>query len=278
MVENSKIEWTHHTFNPWLGCVKVSPACDHCYAEAWARRTGNSHLWEGARRRTTPAYWRQPLKWNEAAKASGERKRVFCASLADVFDNVVDPAWRADLFKLIKATPWLDWLLLTKRIGNAKEMLPQPWYSADWSNVWIGATVVTQAEIDRDVPKLLNVSAAVRFLSIEPLLEPVTLAEHFGFEWNETMNSWVSHTSKGFNRRGIDGMSGIDWVIVGGESGAHARPMRKEWALKLREECQVAGAKFFMKQGSAANWLSFKHMPSWPLDLQVREFPKVWGQ
>lgn len=275
MVENSKIEWCHHTFNAWLGCVEVSPACDHCYARAWAKRTGNGHLWEGARRRTTPAYWRQPLRWDAEAKAAGERRRVFSLSLGDVFDNVVDPQWRADLFSLIKATQNLDWLLLTKRIGNVPAMLPQPWYVGDWSNVWIGSTIVTQAEADRDIPKLLRVPAAMRFLSMEPLLEEITLGEHFGMWWNTTMHCWEG-TGRYVNRKGIDGRSGIHWVIVGGESGAHARPMPAKWASKLREECAAAGAKFFMKQGSAANWLSFKHMPSWPLDLQVREFPEVW--
>jgi protein gp37 len=124
MGSNSKIEWTDHTFNAWLGCDKVSPACDHCYAEAWANRTGQSELWQGARRRTTAANWSEPLKWNREAAAAGRRARVFCCSLADVFDNKVPNDWRADLWALIAETPALDWLLLTKRIGNVAKMLP----------------------------------------------------------------------------------------------------------------------------------------------------------
>src|SRR5689334_23112101 len=120
MGENSKIEWTHHTFNPWLGCTKVSPACAHCYAEAWAKRTGIVQWGDSAeRRRTTESYWRQPLKWNAQAFESLERKRVFCASLADVFEDRPElQTWRKVLFDLIAATPYLDWLLLTKRPHN----------------------------------------------------------------------------------------------------------------------------------------------------------------
>lgn len=274
MSENSKIEWTHHTFNPWLGCEKVSPACAHCYAESWAKRAGRGALWKGTRTRTAAANWRQPLKWNERCAATGTRERVFCASLADVFDNAVPAEWRKDLFELIKATPHLDWLLLTKRIGNAKAMLPQPWYCADWPNVWIGSTVVTQAEIDRDVPKLLNLAVAVRFLSIEPLLERIDLCEQFGIYWNSTMQAWEGWTIKPPNCRGIDGHSGIDWVIVGGESGGHARPMESEWVARLREQCKVAGTKFFMKQGSAANWPDYKNFALFPEQIRVREFPR----
>lgn len=179
MAENTKIEWAHHTFNPWVGCTKVSPACDHCYAEAWAKRTGNGHLWnDGERRRTSEATWRLPLKWNREAEERGIRYRVFCASLADVFDNVVPDEWRGDLLRLIRQTPHLDWLLLTKRIGNARHMLERTlsaghlWH---WPNVWLGITVVNQDEADRDVPKLLSTPARVRFLSLEPLLGPVDL-------------------------------------------------------------------------------------------------------
>src|SRR6185312_14413446 len=112
MGENSKIEWTHHTFNPWVGCTKVGPPCDFCYAEGWAKRSGMVQWGDHPRRRTSEANWRQPLKWNKAAEAAGERRRVFCASLADWLDNQAEPAWRADLGELIAATPYLDWLLL----------------------------------------------------------------------------------------------------------------------------------------------------------------------
>jgi protein gp37 len=124
MGENSAISWTHHTFNPWVGCSKISPACEHCYAESWAKRAGFPGLWsDGERRRTSAANWAAPLKWNRMAAEAGTRARVFCASLADVFDNVVPEGWRADLFRVIRQTPNLDWLLLTKRIGNAATMI-----------------------------------------------------------------------------------------------------------------------------------------------------------
>ena len=164
MAENTKIEWADHTFSPWTGCTKVSPACDHCYAEGWAKRSGHVKWGSGQpRRRTSDANWRMPLKWNREAERTGVRPRVFCASLADVFDNEVDPAWRADLFKLIADTPNLDWLLLTKRIGNAQRMIGEaltimseagkPMNRWPWPNVWLSATVVNQEEADRDIPK-----------------------------------------------------------------------------------------------------------------------------
>lgn len=218
MAENSKIEWTDHTFNPWVGCTKVSPACDHCYAESWAKRTGNPDLWNGSRRRTTEANWRKPLKWNREAEGAKRRPRVFCASLADVFDNAVEQSWREDLWSLIAETPNLDWLLLTKRIGNAQGMLPY-WWGDGWPNVWIGATVVTQAEADRDIPKLVAIPASVRFLSCEPLLEP------------------IQHR-----------FPGVDWVIVGGESGPHARPSHPDWFRSLRDQCVAAGVPYLHKQ------------------------------
>lgn len=180
MAENSKIEWTHHTFNPWIGCQKVGPGCDHCYAEAMMDTRLGRVQWgpHAARSRTSPSYWRKPMVWDAAAKSAGQRHRVFCASLADVFDNHASilPEWRDDLWALIAATPHLDWMLLTKRPGNIANMLPVPFdFEKQYPNVWLGCTVVNQAEADRDIPKLLAVPAAVRFLSMEPLLGPVDL-------------------------------------------------------------------------------------------------------
>lgn len=247
MAENSKIEWTDHTFNPWVGCEKVSPACDHCYAESWAKRSGMV-TWGGPRRRTTPANWRQPLKWH-ASIPDGQRRRVFCASLADVFDNAVPDVWRWDLFKLIRETPRLDWLLLTKRIGNAKRMLTVAGMEGAY-NIWIGATVVTQEELVRDVPKLLTTPATVRFLSCEPLLGPL----EFG---------------------SLGALRGLHWVICGGESGGQARPMELDWAARLRASSEARGISFFMKQGSQANWPNFKKFETFPPAVRVREFPEV---
>jgi protein gp37 len=250
MAENSNIEWCDHTFNPWVGCTKVSPGCDHCYAEGWAKRAGRAAgvTWGGERRRTSPKNWLQPLRWNTQAKLKGRRFRVFCASLADVFDNQVPPEWREDLFALIRATPQLDWLLLTKRIGNAPAMIQQaianfdigytPAFAAwPWPNVWIGATVTDQAETDRDIPKLRQVHAAVRFLSIEPLLGPVDLFTE----------ATIGARANVADVR-LAGEAWVDWVIVGGESGPGARPMHPDWARNLRDQCATAGVPFLFKQ------------------------------
>ena len=247
MAENTKIEWTDHTFNSWEGCQKVGPGCDNCYAETRnARFAGGTAInWgPGApRRRTSAANWALPKRWNAQAAAfmaqHGRRQRVFCASLADVFDNAVDPQWRADLFALIASTPNLDWLLLTKRIGNAKTMMADalhvnPAANRDgmiWPlpNVWLGATITDQPEADRDIPKLLTTPAAVHFLSMEPLLREVHIRTH-----------WLVHHHPGD--------AAIDWVIVGGESGPGARPMHPDWARSLRDQCAVADVPFLFKQ------------------------------
>lgn len=222
VAENSKIEWTDHSFNPWVGCTKVSPACDHCYAEAWSKRTGHAELWRGARRRTSAANWRQPIKWDREAAAEGVRRNVFCASLADVFDNQAEPQWRADLWALIRATPNLDWQLLTKRPQNIAKMLPADWGSG-YRNVWIGTTVENEREAARRIPFLLAVPAVVHFLSVEPLLERITLPLHRG-------------------------RSRVDWVIVGGESGPRFRPMKSRWVREIRDQCVREDVAFFFKQ------------------------------
>ncbi len=275
MAEDTAIEWCDHTFNPWVGCTEVSPACDHCYARTWAGRAGRPTLWQGERALTSAVNWRGPVNWNRKAEIEGVRYRVFCASLADVFDASVDQSWRQRLWDLIKATPHLDWLLLTKRIGNAKRMLPAPYWVSDWPNVWIGATVVNQAEADRDIPKLLALKAARRFLSIEPMLGEISLLDPFGMKWDATINCFTSTRAR-INGRAVDGVSGIDWVICGGESGGKARPLEESWADNLRIECQAAGAAFFMKQGSAANWPEYKNFDAFPAQLKVRQWPSSY--
>ncbi|MGF6878401.1 phage Gp37/Gp68 family protein [Paraburkholderia sp. MM5477-R1] len=246
MSENSKIEWTDHTFNPWIGCTRVSRGCDHCYAAVSTPSRAMSVVWGPgeARHRTADSTWKQPGAWNRRHDAffekHGRRQRVFCASLADVFDNAVDPAWRADLFELIASTPNLDWLLLTKRIGNAGDMIVDallqrkglkahaPW---PWPNVWLGATIVNQEEADRDIPKLLEVPAHVRFLSMEPLLGAVTLQPHWlDGEWEQGV------------------FASVNWVIAGGESGPGARPMHPHWPRALRDQCEAARVPFLFKQ------------------------------
>lgn len=226
MGKNSQIEWTHHTFNPWWGCHRVSPACENCYAEVWAHRLGHN-LWgsrEG-RRFFGENHWRDPIRWNTEAATNGTRARVFCASMADVFE------WRADLndqrarlWRLIEQTPNLDWLLLTKRPQHILRMTP---WNNDWpDNVWVGTTVENQRFAELRLPQLLRVPSRVRFLSCEPLLGPLDLT------------TW-------FHR---DFYYPIDWVIAGGESGAHSRPMHPDWVVRLLEQCQRAQVPFHFKQ------------------------------
>lgn len=166
-MENSKIEWTTHTFNPWWGCVKVSAGCEHCYAETFSKRTGHS-IWGPAkttsRRLFTDKHWAEPLKWNETAQQAGERHRVFCASMADVFEDhpqVIDARQR--LFELIDRTPYLDWLLLTKRPENIRRLWPFGWYDDQytWPNIWLGTSVENQIAADTRIPHLLGIPATV---------------------------------------------------------------------------------------------------------------------
>lgn len=265
MTSNTKIEWADHTFNPWIGCTRVSTAetggggCDNCYAATQDNfRHWTPEGWGGPRKRTKT--WGEPKKWEKAHAEffarHGRRQRVFCASLADVFDNQVPTEWRMDLFKLIADTPNLDWLLLTKRIGNVMPMCSGDSLMLDMisERVWLGATVVNQEEADRDIPKLLAVPAHKRFLSMEPLLGPVELFSSITGE--------LLHTS------GDDFNPGaIDWVIVGGESGPGARPMHPDWARSLRDQCQAAGVPFLFKQwgeyvdtdGGRGAWLGKVH-------------------
>jgi len=197
-------------------------------------------VWGGERRRTSAGSWRLPLKWNAQAEREGRRFRVFCASLADVFDKDVPAEWRDDLWRLIESTPNLDWLLLTKRVGNVVHQVWPRWMQAGWpANVWIGATVCNQAEADRDIPKLLEVPARVRFLSIEPMLGPINV----GLYLSRT-NMHGLRMMPGFR----DSLPGVDWVICGGESGPKARPMHISWARDLMRQCKAAGVPFLMKQ------------------------------
>lgn len=264
MSENAKIEWTDHTFNPWWGCQKVGPGCDHCYAETLDKRTGGKHWGPGAeRRRTSIKNWNDPIRWNAKADAffaeHGRRQRVFCASMADVFDNAVPDTWRMDLFKLIADTPNLDWLILTKRISNVMTMCSRDSLMFDLigERVWLGATIVNQEEADRDIPKLLNVPAHKRFLSIEPLLGPVDLdAAYLPCENAHDIvmdpETGAYECCKKCEYTGVSNEFGIDWVIVGGESGPMARPMHPDWARGLRDQCIAAKVPYLFKQWG--NW------------------------
>lgn len=263
MSANSKIEWTDHTFNPWIGCTKVSPACDHCYAERSTPSRTLKVAWGAGqpRHRTSADNWDLPVRWNKQTDAfmtkQGRRQRVFCASLADVFDNEVPDEWRAELFDLIDATPNLDWLLLTKRIGNVPDMMRRILRPGTLPpHVWLGATICNQPEADRDITKLLAVDARVRFLSLEPLLGPMDLTNiplGGGHGHHEADPIITGNPLKRADRED----PAVHWVIVGGESGPQARPMHPEWARSLRDQCVDAGVPFFFKQWG--EWLPLSH-------------------
>lgn len=255
----STIEWTDFTFNGWIGCTRISPGCDNCYAAAQDKFRGWTAEGWGAgkpRRRTSEANWKQPTRWNRTASETGVRARVFCSSLADVFDNEAPDEWRTDLAKLILATPMLDWQLLTKRIGNAPRMLQCMFPGGTPENVWLGATIVNREELLRDGPKLVAAPARVRFWSVEPLLD------HLGVLPQELIP---------------------DWVIVGGESGPKARPMDLAWAESVLKQCETAGARVFMKQLGAKPQRAGETyekstgkgavMIEWPRPLRIREMP-----
>lgn len=268
MAEQTAIEWCDATFNPWIGCTKISPACDHCYAEALMDTRHHRVEWGGARSRTSPANWQQPRRWQRQAPAfaqeHGRRRRVFCASLADVFDNQVPDEWRADLWALIRETPDLDWLLLTKRPQNIGKMLPAFWDEVK-GHVWLGTTVEDQKHADLNIPHLLQHDAAVRFVSCEPLLGPVDLVSvgaiappHWPFFTPEAelcrdplCGRSGPHYPREFNCRwGLEpkGRLGLNWVIAGGESGPKARPSHPDWYRSLRDQCAKAEVPFLFKQ------------------------------
>jgi protein gp37 len=266
VAETTEISWTDMTFNPWWGCEKVSPACRGCYAERDAHRyRPDVTLWGpgSVRQVASDAYWRGPLKWARAARAAGVRKRVFCASMADVFEAREDlDAPRARLWALIEATPELDWLLLTKRPENVASMVPAAWLAAvdprrlvamGWPrNVILGTTVEDQEHAELRIPHLLRVPARTRFLSVEPLLGHVAyLDRYFFLNGGSTAGPFSDALGR---RRGGGGPGGqmitsipshdIAWVIVGGESGPGARPMDPEWARAVRDAC-IGGERAF---------------------------------
>lgn len=226
MVANSAISWTDHTWNPWIGCTKVSPACDHCYAEAWAKRYGRAEWGDHPRQRTSANTWRQPHKWNRETPGAF----VFCASLADIFDNQVDPQWRADAFDVMRATPRLTYLLLTKRPGNIEKLAAAA--GGMPANALPGCTVVTQEEADRDLPKMQR----PHFVSIEPMLGPIRLHQHFHCAGCPECHSLGC------------GNPSLKWVICGGESGPGARPIDPQWVRALRDQCRAADVPFHFKQ------------------------------
>ncbi len=222
-MENSSIPWTDHTFNPWIGCARVSPGCEHCYAETLMETRYKRVSWGpgGTRVKTSPANWKKPRQWNARADALGIRYRVFCASLADVFESRPELVpWRDELHQLIRDTPNLDWLVLTKRPEIAADYYQR---NGIPRNVWAGATVEDHDRAEQRIPVLRTIPARVRFVSAEPLLADLGKLD----------------------------LTGIGWVIVGGESGPGFRTMAPEWARRIRDQCERKNVPFFFKQWSA---------------------------
>jgi protein gp37 len=333
MAKTTEISWCDSTFNPWVGCSKVSPGCAHCYAETLMDTRYGRVKWGNGqpRQRTSESYWKQPLKWDKEAARSlvgwserhsrsvaqgmptvfmdalnankPSRPRVFCASLADWLDDEVPIEWLADLLDLIRRTPNLDWLLLTKRpqnwLGRIEDVADLECYkaredrrsfAARWfdgeapANVWIGTTVEDQDRADERIPVLLTIPARVRFLSCEPLLGPVDLAACAPSVIDgDTSNPCVLNAFTGESYHPATCLTaptatgtadGIHWVICGGESGLKARPMHPDWARSLRDQCKAAGVPLFMKQMEVGGKIT-DDIASFPDDLRVRQFPKV---
>ena len=254
MGEQTKIEWADSTFNPVWGCQKVSPACDFCYAEALDKRTGGKHWGPNApRRRTSVQNWNKARKWNREAdkffSEHGRRRRVFCASMADVFDNQWEKEWRDDLWQLIRECPDMDWLLLTKRPQNIEKMKPIFWDEIK-GHIWLGTTIENQEVADRNIPFLLWQDCAVRFLSCEPLLGHLNLRKLY----QDTPSHYEPLNGSYHTVQGIAATNIIDWVITGGESGGRntSRPADPMWFRSLREQCASHGTPFLFKQWG--NW------------------------
>ncbi len=322
MAENSKIEWCDHTFNAWEGCEKVSAGCAHCYAERRDRQYHDGGHWgpSGTRKMMSEVYWRQPLKWEKVTKepcficsdracpcecGNKSRPRVFCSSLADVFEDrpeLIAP--RRRLFKLIQATPNLDWLLLTKRpesihrltyqaidpfddpecefnIAGEPNGLDVAEFGELYPNVWLGTTVENQEQADKRIPELLKIPAKVRFLSCEPLLGPVRLGFWLSSYWDAEIYNNVTRKSGSFCKVESSPERGIQWVIAGGESGPNARPMNPEWARSLRDRCKAAGVAFHFKQWGewgpqpAGDW-DKKNARWFANGLSERDGVKMW--
>lgn len=286
----TSIEWADYTFNPWAGCTKISPGCEHCYAAAMGKRFNVSWGDQAQRKiKTDQDFWQQPLKWNATAMNVGERRRVFALSMGDWLDDrveLIDPLTR--LLEIIHLTPALNWLLLTKRPQlwetrmrsvtdhaiAAGYPIAHCWLHEPWpplSNAWTLVSCENQEAAERRIPALLRIPSIIRGLSCEPLLGQIDL------------RPWLN--------------AGISWVIAGGESGPGARPCEFEWLRSLRDQCREKNVPFFLKQlgnHPRGEWaygkppISGRHqngrwklrgsgaiLADWPMDLRIREFPKL---
>ena len=241
MSEVTIIAWTDHTFNPWMGCEKVSEGCRNCYAATLTKNRMGLDLWgRSSPRQVTKTPWKKVVSWNNEAHRIGERKRVFCASLCDIFeDHPTANATRPKVWDLVRQCTALDWQILTKRPERIVDNLPEDWGDG-WDHVWLG-TSVEDMRVARRVDHLRNIPAAVRFISYEPAIGPLDDLD----------------------------ISGIDWIIYGGESGPGYRKEDKNWARVMHRKCAENGTAFFHKQSAG-----YRTELGIELDGQiVREYP-----
>lgn len=332
-MKNTNIEWTDHSWNPWRGCTKVSPGCMNCYAEEKSKvNPGVLGKWGKGAPRVLAKNWGDPLKWNKEFSKGDyftrlqdqprpERPKVF-PSFCDWLDDEVPIEWLARFLNLIHDTPNIDWLLLTKRPENWEQRLRDvcghlqstidchmehpvwqfcdqwlPWNGVQRfsppANVWIGASIEDQKRADERIPALLDIPAILRFLSVEPLLGPIEFSDVSG------RRDWIQQLA-------LKALSGIDWVIVGGESGPRSRPCNVDWIRSIVKQCAAAKVPCFVKQlgancvtdnvnaddwpdsteflgqyeGFAAARAMLKHPKGgdpaeWPTNLRIRQYPEV---
>lgn len=293
MGETTGIAWTDHTWNPWMGCQKISPGCANCYAEALVTTRMRLPVWGPSstteRKRTSAATWKNLGTWDRAAGRDGVRRKVFVSSLADVFeDHPALAPWRAEALDLLANVKHMDVQLLTKRPQNILSMVPSAWLVRWPRHVWVGTTVEDQKRAEERIPALLRVPAAVRFLSCEPLLEAVDLTNGVSNRWSAPTR-YVDGVPVEWTDPG-PGFVPVDWVIVGGESGTGARPFRVSWARSIVRQCADASVPVFVKQFGARPTYMVSGIPfvfegisdragadpsEWPADLRVQQFPEV---
>lgn len=299
MSDTTKIQWADATFNPWIGCTKVSLGCKNCYAENTTRarvlRSQGQETWgKGAtRNRTSAATWREPVKWNAAAQASGKRPRIF-PSLCDWLDDEVTIRWLADFLKLVHDTPHLDWLLLTKRPENWRRRIEAVWigatpltafsvWLAKWlgsrmlyegkqppANVWLGTSVENQETADKRIPALHKIPAKVRFLSVEPMLGPIDLKLP-AFKALATMALPCGGRVVTDNPTTVLYGEPIHWAIFGGESGKAARPCHVEWIAEGLRQCRDAGVAAFVKQLGSVPVTENANQFDWPESVRLHQ-------
>ena len=293
MGKQTEIEWCDATWNPWYGCRKVSAGCKFCYAEREMTRYGRDF---GAVTRAKDATFRAPLKWKEP-------KRIFTCSWSDWFIKEADP-WRAEAWNIIERPPQHTYLILTKRVErimspNANHRLPWAPWEKPWPNVWLGVSVENQEQADKRIPILLQIPAALHFVSYEPALGPIDLRSYLAIERLGDLAIEKSPDHK-ITRS-------LNWVIVGGESGRTARPFEVGWAFDVLDQCKAAGVPCFVKQmgsrvrvsqetlnrrfGGTMSFNTYDQvaeqfvitldhnkgadMSEWPGALRVREWPKA---